>query len=90
MPKLSVTSAGAVVPAKPGRKQLILINEGPSAVRYGWEPIITANNTAATDGALLVSGASLAFGGRDLDISNALKFITAAGDTATLSYTERA
>ena len=90
MPLKAVTSTVTTIPFSPGRKQLILVNEGPNDVRFGWESTVTANGTAGTDGCLLADGATLALGGIDLDITDSLKLIAAAGQTATVSYTERA
>lgn len=90
MPLISVTDAGTVLPSKPGRKQLHIHNEGPDPLRYGWEPVVTNNGTAGTDGFLMPVGVPMAMAGRELDIEGALKLITATGETATVSYTERA
>jgi hypothetical protein len=88
MPLLTVTQSGATLPAKNGRKQLTIHNEGPAAVRRGWQPV-TFNGTAATDGLLMPAGSTWAAGGHDLDLGGPLHFICAAGQTATLSYEER-
>ena len=90
MPLKAVTSTVATIPSLSGRKQLILVNEGPNDVRFGWENTVTANGTSATDGALLAAGATLALGGIHLDLTDSLKLIAASGQTATVSYTERA
>jgi len=89
MPLLAVTDAGAFIPPQFNVNQLILTNEGPDDARFGWEPVITNNGTVGTDGALLKVGATLAFAGRDVDLAGKLQFITAATDTATISYTQR-
>lgn len=89
MPLLAVTDTGAFIPPQFKINQLILVNEGPAAVRFGWEAVVTNNATAATDGALLAVGGTLALGGRDIDLAGKLQFITAAGLTTTISYTKR-
>jgi hypothetical protein len=88
MPLINVTDEGAQIPAKNGRKQLSIYNEGPDPVRRGWKAV-TYDGTAATDGLLMPVGSSWAGGGHDVDLGGALHFICAAGETATISYEER-
>ena len=86
--KIDVTDEQAFIPSMPGRKQLILCNEGPESVRYGWESATTSDDSE-TDGVLLTAGQTLALGGRELDLAAQLYLICASGETATVSYTER-
>jgi hypothetical protein len=89
MPIISVTDQGATVPGNVGRKQLHLFNEGPDNVRYGFEDVVTFNGTAATDHCFWPANSPLLLGGPDLDISGQIRVICAAGETATISYTEK-
>lgn len=89
MPLISVTATGTELPASLGRKQILLRNEGPNDLRFGWETSVTNNGTAGTDGVLLKVDDPLTLGGISLDLSGALKLICAAGETATVSYTTR-
>lgn len=90
MPTIDVDQTGMEIPAKVGRKQLIVRNEGSDSLRYGWEATVTNDGTAATDGVLLKVDEVVAFAGLDIDPTGTLKLICASGETATVSYTERA
>ena len=90
MPLLSVTDAGTEIPGSlTKRSQILLRNEGPDDLRFGWEETVTNNATAATDGVLLKVDDPISLGGADLDLRGNLKLICAAGETATVSYTTR-
>lgn len=88
MSQISVTQAGTVIPAQPGRKQLVLRNTGSNTVYFGWEGDVTAA-AGATQGVPLKADEVLSFGGRDLDLQGELRLITASGETTTVNYTHR-
>lgn len=89
MPTIAVTDAGVVLPARSGRRLLIMRNEGANACRIGFEPVVTNDGTAATDGLLFPHTTTLELTGKDLDLSGALTLRCAATQTTTVSYTER-
>lgn len=90
MPTIAVTATRTSIPAKTGRKQLILRNEGTNNVRIGWESDLTSNGTAATDGLLLKPDDRITLDRKESDISGPLFLVCAATQTATVSYTQKA
>lgn len=91
MPKITVTAVLTTannIPAMSGRKQLILCNTGANPVYYGWEANLAGGGN--NQGVPLNPGATIAFAGRDLDISDELRLVCAAGQTTTVNFTQRA
>lgn len=75
------------IPAKPGRKQLMLRNTGDNTVYYGWEADVSA--AGATQGIPLEPDEFIAWGGKDLDLNSELKLICGAGETTTVNYSQK-
>jgi hypothetical protein len=89
MPTIAVTATRTSIPARVGRKQLRIRNEGTNNARFGWESNITSSG-AATDGVLLKPDEREVFESKMIDVSGPLFLICATGQTATVSYTEKA
>lgn len=85
MPRITVTTSRSAIPARLGRKQLIL--RAKVDMVLGWESTLTA--TGETGGIELDAGDVLCLAGQDLDLSGPLYVITASG-SGELQYTERA
>lgn len=89
--KVTVTDAHNAandIPARNGRKQLLMRNTGANPVYYAWESNVTASGAA--QGIPLNAGEFIAFAGKDLDLNSSLKLVCAAGQYTTVNYTEKA
>lgn len=87
--KITVTDELTEVPARPGRKQLLVKNTGEKTAYLSWEDNVVAEDTGY-QGYPLAPDADFNGAGRDIDISGPLYCICAAGEQTTLNYIDKA
>lgn len=88
MPRLTVTATRTKLAGRTARKSISFRNSSTGLTCYwGFEPTITANESADTCGIPLLAGESKDFAGDDRNLHRPLYFITAAGSTF-LYYSE--
>jgi hypothetical protein len=91
MPRLTATATRSSIAGANSRRALVFRNKssagGGLTTYWGWEPTITADETADTCGVPLAAGEAVVLLGEDANLHRPLYFVTASG-TSYIYYTE--